>query len=536
MRVGDKRCMVCSCDGTMNIEGAKLAQILDPQGTLEVAHSLCRHQLPTAQQVMADEKKLIIACEQEAALFSQIADENHCDLQFVDIRDRAGWSADSSAKTPKMAALLAAGALSKPAVTTLEIQSEGHCLVIGSGQIALDAATRLAKRLNVTLFLANSEPVTLPVHNEIVIFVGKIRSIRGHLGAFHASAEHVAQVRPSSRAEINLDALHPEIELPFDIILDLDGGSPMVPAHNKRDGYLRADPGDPLAVERLLFDATDLIGVFEKPRYIDYSADICAHSRSKKTGCTRCLDACPTGAITSDGDHVAMDPFICAGCGSCAALCPTGAATYAAPQPNGLIDELRVLLTTFRQAGGTFPSILAYETEHGGPLLSMWARHGEGLPANVIPWRMTTVAQLGLDAILASIAYGASQLTILAPEAKLQELVGTEAIIAHANDILSGLGYGDDRVELVVENDPEAVFGKVGIETLPIDTNADYLPLGGKRERIRLALDHLHATAPTPRDTIQLSEGSALRFDFCRCGRLHTLLGMCWRMSHRRFD
>ena len=58
---------------------------------------------------------------------------------------------------------------------------------------------------------------------------------------------------------------------------------------------------------------------------------LCAHSRSKIVGCNRCLDLCPTGAITPAGNHVAIDRHICAGCGQCAAVCPTGAAAYALP-------------------------------------------------------------------------------------------------------------------------------------------------------------------------------------------------------------
>ena len=69
-------------------------------------------------------------------------------------------------------------------------------------------------------------------------------------------------------------------------------------------------------------------------------------------GCRRCLDLCPTGAITPAGDHVAIDAQICAGCGQCAAVCPTGAASYALPPADALMRKLRTLLTTYREAGG----------------------------------------------------------------------------------------------------------------------------------------------------------------------------------------
>src|SRR5690606_15981339 len=124
------------------------------------------------------------------------------------------------------------------------------------------------------------------------------------------------------------------------------------PAAEKRDGYLRADPGDPAAVQRALFDIADLVGDFDKPRYVKFRAELCAHSRSRKTGCTRCLDVCPTGAIASAGDVVEIDPLVCAGCGSCASVCPTGAATYQFPATESVFERLRTLLGAYGDAGG----------------------------------------------------------------------------------------------------------------------------------------------------------------------------------------
>ena len=98
--------------------------------------------------------------------------------------------------------------------------------------------------------------------------------------------------------------------------------------------------------------ARDLVGGFDKPRYITFTEDLCAHSRSKIVGCRRCLDLCPTGAIAPAGDHVAIDPNICAGCGQCAAVCPTGAAAYALPPADALLRKLRAMLTAYREAGG----------------------------------------------------------------------------------------------------------------------------------------------------------------------------------------
>ncbi|MDG4951547.1 4Fe-4S binding protein, partial [Weeksellaceae bacterium KMM 9724] len=129
-----------------------------------------------------------------------------------------------------------------------------------------------------------------------------------------------------------------------DVILDLrKGAAPLFPAPSKREGYLRADPGDRAAVEAAVFEASQLVGVFEKPIYVRFDPLICAHSRASQTGCSRCLDICPTGAITPSGDHVEIDPDVCAGCGGCAAVCPSGAASYDNPDVGFLFRRLATL-------------------------------------------------------------------------------------------------------------------------------------------------------------------------------------------------
>src|SRR5699024_12374605 len=120
----------------------------------------------------------------------------------------------------------------------------------------------------------------------------------------------------SSRERLRFGAPRDGASSTADIILDLSNGAPLFPAHELRDGYLRADPADRAGVTAVIARAADLIGEFEKPRYVNFSAHLCAHSRSHVTGCTRCIDLCPTGAITPAGDHVVIAAEACAGCGS----------------------------------------------------------------------------------------------------------------------------------------------------------------------------------------------------------------------------
>src|SRR4030081_3063937 len=147
----------------------------------------------------------------------------------------------------------------------------------------------------------------------------------------------------------------------------MSGGAALFPAPDVRAGYLRADPGAPPAVLRAVLAARDLVGSFDKPRYVTVTEHLCAHSRSQIVGCTRCLDLCPTGAITPAGNHVAIDGAICAGCGQCAAVCPTGAASYALPPADALMRRLRLLLSAYRDAGGERAIVLLHDEPHGAP-------------------------------------------------------------------------------------------------------------------------------------------------------------------------
>ena len=88
------------------------------------------------------------------------------------------------------------------------------------------------------------------------------------------------------------------------------GGEPLVAGHRKRDGYFRADTADSAALVHAMFRIAQHVGNFEKPLYVNFEASLCAHSRSEKTGCTRCLDVCPAGAIRPDGETVTI------GCGN----------------------------------------------------------------------------------------------------------------------------------------------------------------------------------------------------------------------------
>ena len=331
---------------------------------------------------------------------------------------------------------------------------------------------------------------------------GRIRTISGHVGAFEIVVDDFADAAPSHGAPRDGAGSR------CDIILDLSGRTALVPASDLRDGYLRADPGDAAAVLRAVRAARDLVGTFEKPLYIAFDAALCAHSRSGIVGCTRCLDLCPAGAIAPAGDHVAIDPYLCAGCGQCAAACPTGAASYAVPPSEALLRRLRAMLVAYRQAGGERAVLLVHDDTHGTPLINALARFGDGLPAQVLPLAVNEVTQVGLESIAAAFAYGASAVRLLLRARPRHDVTGLMRTIALADPILAGLGLGTGRVATIETDDPD-ILGET-LDTIPsisaAPRPASFLPMGGKRSVLRAALGELQRAAPDPVDLIALPE------------------------------
>src|SRR3974390_385540 len=398
-----KTILICSCEDTMRLDTAAVRRGCRKSEVAEF-RQLCRAEVDRFRNATKAQGPLIVGCTQEAPLFEDEASGRSGRLEFVNLRETAGWSAEGVNAGPKMAALLAAASEAAPAFPFVTLSSEGVILVYGRDEVAVEAGRLLADHLDVTIMITNPPQIVPPATTSFPIVQGTIRNAKGSLGAFELTIEDYAAPRPSSRDALVFGTPRNGLTSRCDIVLDLSGGPPLFPAHDLREGYLRADPRDPAAMLRAALRARDLIGKFDKPKYVNFAAEICVHSRSKLTGCHRCLDLCPTGAITPEGDHVKINAEACAGCGRCAAACPTGAASYALPPADTLLHKLRAMLLTYREAGGVNPIVLFYDGQHGIALIDALARHGDGLPANVLPLAVNEVTQVGLEAVVHSLA------------------------------------------------------------------------------------------------------------------------------------
>jgi ferredoxin len=506
----DRIVVVCSCEGTMPLDEAALARGCG--GNVRAADHLCRRQIDLARQLLGSGAPVTIGCTQEAPLFTEIAEELGADnrVVFANVRETAGWSNEGGGANPKMAALLAASAEPTPPIQLLALKSEGVALIYGRDDTAIEVARRLADHLDITVLLSRPGDVQPPRTTAFPILKGTITRAKGHLGAFELNVDDYAIPAPSSRQRLVFGESRDGATSSCDLIVDLSGGMPMFPAHELRSGYLRADPRDPVAIERAIFEAANLVGEFDKPRYVQFTESLCAHSRSKITGCTRCLDLCPTGAITPAGDHVSIDPAVCAGCGSCAAACPTGAASYALPPADVLTRKLRTLMSAYHLAGGQNGVVLFHDGDHGEPLIDALARFGDGLPAHVLPVRVNEITQVGPEAIAALFAYGAAGVRFLGRAKPKHDLAGLHRLVGTENVILGALGYGSGPVATIETDDPDQL--RLALDRLPLGTPtaapASFQAHGAKRGVLELAFRELHRVAPTPVDVVPLSAGA----------------------------
>ena len=508
--------LICTCEGTMTLAPDTLGAPGKP------ASQLCRAQLDHFRAALGQFASVTVACTQEAPLFAEVAQDEGFSgaLRFANIRETAGWSADGAKAAPKMAALLAMAEVEATPFEVVSLESNGVALILGRDGVALEAARQLSETLDITVLLLPGADVAPPRQTTWPVLQGRIAQATGHLGAFELTVNAYAAPAPSSRARLDFGPARDGAVSRCDLVVDLTGGAPLF--HETRPGYFRADPRNPAAVAQMVAAAAQMTGTFDKPKYIDFTPGLCAHSRNTLTGCTRCLDLCPTGAIEPAGDSVAIDPAICAGCGQCAAACPTGAAAYALPVVANVAQRLRRGLGAYVQAGAaTAPVILFHDDGHGAPLIVAAARFGRGLPEHVIPVAINEPTQVGPEIMAAALAWGAGGVRVLAKARPSHPLDGLAATLDLMGAICEATGLGPDSCALIQTDDPDALEAALWQPATPLRASrSSFLPPEDKRGLLTLAMSELNRTAPKPAAVIPLAKGApfgtvSLKTDAC---------------------
>ncbi|AZQ12662.1 4Fe-4S dicluster domain-containing protein [Shewanella khirikhana] len=370
---------------------------------------------------------------------------------------------------------------------TVSYSTEGHVLIVGAEDIARLAAGRLSAMASRVILATDDITSQDETHLEQVMaaapevesFYNKLVSIKGFLGQFQVTVE-----QNGTQAALSTVAIR---RPHFDVVLDLSI-EPAINLEMLPPGYFHVGQ-DGAKLEQALEQIPDLVGQFDKPRYVKVNADLCAHNRNGLSGCTRCLNFCPADAIQSVEKKIEIDPYLCHGAGSCTNACPTGAISYDLPNPQALHSFIGKLVSRFREEAQEAPVILFHDQNQGQALIN------DELPGEVLPVALEEITVASMDHWLAALAWGAREVLVLNTQATAPTLTSMlKGEIELACRILNEMGQ-PARVRLIDEAELAALTPALDISLdWPVIVPAAF-GATTKRETLYAAIDHLNAQA-----------------------------------------
>jgi ferredoxin len=381
------------------------------------------------------------------------------------------------------AALAAVSGLAVEPTSLISYASSGVVAVIG-GEQAVMAAAKMSSVLKPHLILSGDS-------NPAGISCIRIRerdvSVEGYLGNF------IITLQGENADEVD--------SVKADLVLDLSDTT-VLTMPLKPPGYIACASTEP-GIQQAIDELAQMTGTFEKPKYFEYDASICAHGRNGNTACNRCIDVCPADAISSLRDSIAVNPNLCQGGGACASACPSGAIRYVYPSADDTLSLIRRLLKVYRDEGGQDAIVVfhAAETELPG-----------SYPANVLPIAIEELASVGIEIWLSALAYGVKTVLLLddngVPEQVRSEL---KRQLLTSSEILVGMGYSADAIRLIDSKSLETISNPEMPEIKP----AAYAGSGNKRQTAFMAIDVLYEQAlslaadKAPPPVVSLTPGAA---------------------------
>ncbi|MEO8132997.1 MAG: 4Fe-4S binding protein [Betaproteobacteria bacterium] len=302
--------------------------------------------------------------------------------------------------------------------------SRGAVLVFGPSRLVLPAARALAPGLRVLAGVREDVPATRADANPAVM-TAVVAQVEGYLGRFRI------MVHAGAGKQVDLGPFSPNRDGQFDLVLDLDV-APSIAVDIAPPGYF-APGDDPQRIAEAVAELKSLVGTFRKPRYFQFDAVLCAHIAQGVTGCTRCIAACPAGAIRPGPTAVDVDPYLCQGCSTCVLACPTGAITPARP----------VARPTRPAADGRAVLLIVEDGDNpvGASLVSS--------SASTTTQSVSAIGMTGIAMWLEALANGFDQVIVRAPPALPPSTrAQLSAQIALAQALLRAVGRPDSGVVL----------------------------------------------------------------------------------------
>ena len=388
-------------------------------------------------------------------------------------------------------------------IDLVEFNSSGRLLIIANSEQIIS----IVPHLNGLIINAVITDNVSPEIDKLSIIRDELKSITGYLGDF--SVQFATQ------------------QVKVDLVLDLSEqpimNRPVLPL-----GYF-SPQGDAQVLAETLQQLPDLIGTFDKPRYFNYKASICAHSRRQVVGCSQCIDACPAEAISSLGDSINVNPSLCQGCGSCTAVCPSGAISYALPTLDVSLNRVRKMIQKWYELETVRPQIVIHDLEQGQLIVDSM---GDLLANNVLTFSIEEIGALAMPFWLSVLAFGAENVTVWdAGSHHDHDWLECQQEINKTNQMLIGLGYEDGLVNWFSGNNIAQLNTNLKslnkLDEVPLATFAG---VDDKRRMIAIALDHLYKQAPKKIEVLALDTYSAfgeIKVNTQTCTLCHSCVSVC---------
>ncbi|ENU5813017.1 4Fe-4S binding protein [Vibrio fluvialis] len=407
---------------------------------------------------------------------------------------------------------------------TVSYESGGHTLILGPTSLIERTALQLSQMASVTLLSIDGEQGT---HDNL--YFADTVEISGFLGAFKVTVDNHGLNINLANAAIDHDC--------FDIVLDMSLNGVMneeVPV----PGYFPVGRGFP-KLSDALEEIPELMGTFDKPKYFRLDTDLCAHSSRGVKGCERCVDACPAGALSSEGSEkighrIQINPYLCQGVGTCATSCPTEAIHYALPNPTDTQKFIERLLNNYHQAGGEKPIVLICSSRHEQyNLMALRV-----LPENVIPVTVEELPSVGIDTWFAALVNGATQILFAASRhmpPTILRILNQE--VSMAQSFLAHLGIRKETIDILYLESLREAAPTLCDE--PLGLNLGELE-GKKRDRLYVALDALataRGTEPSAQPLAATAPYGAIECSTTDCTLCMSCVAVCpTRALHHEGD